>query len=157
MQTASFAVVFTSPGNPANSKLLGLYLAVLIERSQGLTTLEMVMSFWALGYMLDEVLQSCIGADCLGGWLFQCRDDTIHPQFMESMRCKSISLVILMVRWGFWHYSFRSWDSDYMASFLEIQLNQSPIQHTTYLRQMQSSYSRDSLLPLVFGPAILLT
>ena len=30
-------------------------MAVLIQRSQMLTTLEMVMSFWALGYMLDEV------------------------------------------------------------------------------------------------------
>ena len=26
-----------------------------MRRSQMLTTLEMVMSFWALGYMLDEV------------------------------------------------------------------------------------------------------
>jgi hypothetical protein len=30
-------------------------MAVLMGRSQLLTTLEMVMSSWALGYMLDEV------------------------------------------------------------------------------------------------------
>lgn len=30
-------------------------MAVLIQRTQMLATLEMVMSFWALGYMLDEV------------------------------------------------------------------------------------------------------
>ena len=37
-------------------QLLGLYMAVLIQRTQLLTSLEIFMSIWALGYMLDEVL-----------------------------------------------------------------------------------------------------
>jgi len=39
----------------SNQKLLVLYMAVLIQRAQILTSLEMIMSFWALGFMLDEV------------------------------------------------------------------------------------------------------
>lgn len=36
--------------------LLGLYLAVLIERSLEITTLEVVFWFWSAGFMLDEVV-----------------------------------------------------------------------------------------------------
>jgi hypothetical protein len=56
---------------------------VLIERSQSLTTLELVMSFWALGYMLDEVFTLVLLTDFLGGWLFQCRNYTVHFKSLE--------------------------------------------------------------------------
>lgn len=36
--------------------LLGLYLAVLIERSLEITTLEVIFWFWSAGFMLDEVV-----------------------------------------------------------------------------------------------------
>ena len=36
--------------------LLGLYLAVLIERSLSITPLEVVFWFWSAGFMLDEVV-----------------------------------------------------------------------------------------------------
>lgn len=38
------------------ASLLGLYLAVLIERSLQITTLEVVFWFWSAGFMLDEVV-----------------------------------------------------------------------------------------------------
>lgn len=44
LSTGSFAV------------LLGLFLAVLIQRSLEITTLEIVFWFWAAGYMLDEII-----------------------------------------------------------------------------------------------------
>ena len=44
LSTCSFAV------------LLGLYLAVLIERSLTITALEVVFWFWSAGFMLDEVV-----------------------------------------------------------------------------------------------------
>ncbi|KAL8693706.1 MAG: hypothetical protein Q9218_001507 [Villophora microphyllina] len=44
LSTASFAI------------LLGLYLAVLIERSLTITPLEIVFWFWSAGFMLDEVV-----------------------------------------------------------------------------------------------------
>ena len=44
LSTCSFAV------------LLGLYLAVLIERSLTITALEIVFWFWSAGFMLDEVV-----------------------------------------------------------------------------------------------------
>ncbi|KAL9075762.1 MAG: hypothetical protein Q9161_001514 [Pseudevernia consocians] len=44
LSTCSFAV------------LLGLYLAVLIERSLTITPLEVVFWFWSAGFMLDEVV-----------------------------------------------------------------------------------------------------
>lgn len=44
LSTGSFAV------------LLGLYLAVLIERSLTITALEVVFWFWSAGFMLDEVV-----------------------------------------------------------------------------------------------------
>ncbi|KPI39152.1 Calcium channel YVC1 [Cyphellophora attinorum] len=44
LSTLSFAV------------LLGLFVAVLIERSLEITTLEVVFWFWAGGYMLDEIV-----------------------------------------------------------------------------------------------------
>ena len=44
LSTCSFAV------------LLGLYLAVLIERSLTITALEVVFWFWSTGFMLDEVV-----------------------------------------------------------------------------------------------------
>lgn len=44
LSTLSFAV------------LLGLFLAVLIQRSVTITTLEVVFWFWAGGYMLDEIV-----------------------------------------------------------------------------------------------------
>lgn len=44
LSTGSFAV------------LLGLFLAVLIQRSLEITTLEVVFWFWAAGYMLDEII-----------------------------------------------------------------------------------------------------
>ena len=44
LSTASFAV------------LLGLYLAVLIERSLTITALEVIFWFWSAGFMLDEVV-----------------------------------------------------------------------------------------------------
>ena len=44
LSTCSFAV------------LLGLYLAVLIERSLTITTMEVVFWFWSAGFMLDEVV-----------------------------------------------------------------------------------------------------
>ncbi|ETN41726.1 uncharacterized protein HMPREF1541_03662 [Cyphellophora europaea CBS 101466] len=44
LSTLSFAV------------LLGLFLAVLIQRSLEITTLEVIFWFWAGGYMLDEVV-----------------------------------------------------------------------------------------------------
>src|SRR5208282_2438347 len=36
--------------------LLGLFLAVLSERSMKITTLEIVFWFWSAGFMLDEVV-----------------------------------------------------------------------------------------------------
>lgn len=36
--------------------MLGLFLAVLIERSRDITALEVVFWFWSIGYMLDEVV-----------------------------------------------------------------------------------------------------
>lgn len=36
--------------------LLGLFLAVIRQRSLGLTTLELVFWFWSAGYMLDEIV-----------------------------------------------------------------------------------------------------
>jgi hypothetical protein len=36
--------------------MLGLYLAVLYDRSVTITPLEMVFWFWSIGYMLDEVI-----------------------------------------------------------------------------------------------------
>jgi ion transport protein len=36
--------------------MLGLFLAVLIERSHDITALELVFWFWSAGYMLDEVV-----------------------------------------------------------------------------------------------------
>ena len=36
--------------------LLGLYLAVLVERSLHITPLEIVFWFWSAGYMLDEIV-----------------------------------------------------------------------------------------------------
>ena len=44
LSTCSFAV------------LLGLYLAVLIERSLTITALEVVFWFWSAGFMLDEIV-----------------------------------------------------------------------------------------------------
>ena len=44
LSTCSFAV------------LLGLYLAVLIQRSLTITTLELIFWFWSAGFMLDEVV-----------------------------------------------------------------------------------------------------
>ncbi|KAL8745860.1 MAG: hypothetical protein Q9190_002059 [Brigantiaea leucoxantha] len=44
LSTCSFAI------------LLGLYLAVLIERSLTITPLEIVFWFWSIGFMLDEVV-----------------------------------------------------------------------------------------------------
>ncbi|MCJ1465878.1 hypothetical protein MMC07_004497 [Pseudocyphellaria aurata] len=44
LSTCSFAI------------LLGLYLAVLIERSLEITALEVVFWFWSAGFMLDEVV-----------------------------------------------------------------------------------------------------
>ena len=44
MSTCSFAV------------LLCLYLAVLVERSLQITTLEMIFWFWSAGFMLDEIV-----------------------------------------------------------------------------------------------------
>ena len=44
LSTCSFAV------------LLGLYLAVLIERSLTITALEVIFWFWSAGFMLDEVV-----------------------------------------------------------------------------------------------------
>lgn len=44
LSTGSFAV------------LLGLYLAVLIERSLTITALEVVFWFWSAGFMLDEIV-----------------------------------------------------------------------------------------------------
>lgn len=44
LSTGSFAV------------LLGLFLAVLIQRSLEITPLEIVFWFWAAGYMLDEII-----------------------------------------------------------------------------------------------------
>lgn len=44
LSTCSFAV------------LLGLFLAVLIERSPEITKLEIIFWFWAAGYMLDEIV-----------------------------------------------------------------------------------------------------
>lgn len=44
LSTCSFAI------------LLGLYLAVLIDRSLNITTLEVVFWFWSAGFMLDEVV-----------------------------------------------------------------------------------------------------
>ena len=44
LSTCSFAV------------LLGLFLAVLVERSLNITPLEIVFWFWAAGYMLDEIV-----------------------------------------------------------------------------------------------------
>ena len=44
LSTLSFAV------------LLGLFLAVLVERSLEITTLEVFFWFWAAGYMLDEIV-----------------------------------------------------------------------------------------------------
>lgn len=44
LSTLSFAV------------LLGLFVAVLVERSIEITTLEVVFWFWAAGYMLDEIV-----------------------------------------------------------------------------------------------------
>lgn len=45
---------FLSTGSLA--VLLGLYLAVLIERSLTITALEVVFWFWSAGFMLDEVV-----------------------------------------------------------------------------------------------------
>ena len=36
--------------------LLGLFVAVLVERSLEITTLEIFFWFWAAGYMLDEIV-----------------------------------------------------------------------------------------------------
>jgi hypothetical protein len=36
--------------------MLGLYIAVLYDRSVSITPLEMVFWFWSIGYMLDEVI-----------------------------------------------------------------------------------------------------
>jgi hypothetical protein len=36
--------------------LIGLFLAVLIERSKRITTLELVFWFWSAGFMLDELV-----------------------------------------------------------------------------------------------------
>ncbi|KAJ9138835.1 Integral membrane channel protein [Pleurostoma richardsiae] len=36
--------------------LIGLFLAVLIERSSSITTLELVFWFWSAGFMLDELV-----------------------------------------------------------------------------------------------------
>ncbi|KAF2103355.1 hypothetical protein NA57DRAFT_27077, partial [Rhizodiscina lignyota] len=36
--------------------MLGLFLAVLIQRSQEITALEVVFWFWSAGYMLDEIV-----------------------------------------------------------------------------------------------------
>ena len=44
LSTGSFAI------------LLGLFLAVLIERSLEITTLEIIFWFWSAGYMLDEIV-----------------------------------------------------------------------------------------------------
>jgi hypothetical protein len=44
LSTASFAI------------LLGLYLAVIVERSLDLTPLEVLFWFWSAGFMLDEVV-----------------------------------------------------------------------------------------------------
>ncbi|CAL8578449.1 hypothetical protein XPA_004234 [Xanthoria parietina] len=44
LSTCSFAI------------LLGLYLAVLIERSLSITPLEVIFWFWSAGFMLDEVV-----------------------------------------------------------------------------------------------------
>ena len=44
LSTASFSI------------LLALYLAVLIERSLSITTLEVIFWFWSAGFMLDEVV-----------------------------------------------------------------------------------------------------
>lgn len=44
LSTCSFAI------------LLGLYLAVLVERSLNISTLEVVFWFWSAGFMLDEVV-----------------------------------------------------------------------------------------------------
>lgn len=44
LSTASFAI------------LLGLYLAVIVERSLDLTALEILFWFWSAGFMLDEVV-----------------------------------------------------------------------------------------------------
>lgn len=36
--------------------MLGLFLAVLIQRSEDITPLEIVFWFWSMGYMLDEIV-----------------------------------------------------------------------------------------------------
>lgn len=60
-------------------------MAVLIQRSQILTPLEMLMSFWALGYMLDEVRFHPLSLVnlILGGWVLQRWKYSFYPQLME--------------------------------------------------------------------------
>ena len=62
LSTISFAV------------LLGLFLAVLIQRSLEITPLEVVFWFWAAGYMLDEI----VGFNEQG---FQ----SLHCEFLEQL------------------------------------------------------------------------
>jgi hypothetical protein len=64
-------------------------MAVLIRRSQILTPLEMLMSFWALGYMLDEVWFPPLSLfnSISGGWFFQRRKHPVYSQLVEFVWC----------------------------------------------------------------------
>ena len=60
-------------------------MAVLIQRTQLLTSLEIFMSIWALGYMLDEVSDLGGSTKFLGCWVLQRRQYTVRVEFVEPI------------------------------------------------------------------------